>query len=85
MFPFFQDKIRHLMKEIEDLERIVSKRRSNGDNADDDDDEDVGMDVAAEKRSSHNISSSEDELENTSQILDNPADVSVDSQNFLNL
>jgi len=39
---FFQDKIRHLMKEIEDLERVSSKRRSN----DDDDDEDDQVSIS---------------------------------------
>ena len=73
------------MKEIEDLERIVSKRRSNDDDAIDND-EDVEMEATG-KRPRHTISSSEDEddPENVSQILDNPADRSIDSQNFLNL
>ena len=74
-FNNFQDKIRHLMKEIETLEKKF------------DSDEENPMDVS----NRHSISSSDNEelvdQDHFNQSLDpdEPANCSIDSQNFLNL
>jgi hypothetical protein len=74
---FFQDKIRHLTKEIEDLEKKLDCRKEKADPDDDMDSNDELEDVDVV----HNISSSDNE----DQESIDPANRSIDSQNFLNL
>ena len=72
---FFQDKIRHLTKEIEDLEKRLETRKEKVDP----DEEMNSSDELEMEDVVHNISSDDDD-----EVQD-PANRSIDSQNFLNL
>ena len=79
---YFQDKIRHLTKEIEDLEKRLETRKEEVDP-----DEEMNSNDELEMEDVvHNISSDDDDDDDDDEgKVQDPKNRSIDSQNFLNL